>query len=211
MNKRIILGIVVVVSLVMVGAALAPVNLAQRLGELYKNHQLTRHEKANSIIFSSDVIEVSQDRFEFNKQQYLLAGQKVDDEQMLKEIIVKELLYKEALEAGVTLSDQTVQVEIEKIKSMLSKDKEAYQEFKDFLKASDLTEEAYWQLSFEFYKKAWTTGKYIKDVLRVNYINQQSDKAKDDRTIEKDFSAYMVEYKESLLEIYKINLTKREW
>ncbi len=212
MTKKIILGIVVVLSLLMISAALGPLNIGQQLGELYKNYQLaSSSQKDSKIIFSSGTIEISQAKFDFIKQQYLLANSNLDDMQILEKIIVKELLYQEAVAAGVTISDQTVQAEIEKIKSMLPKNKEGYQGFNDFLKESGLTEEEYWQVSFEFYKKAWTTGKYIKEVLRVNYINQQTDKTKVDSTIEEDFSAYLSEYKEKLLETNKIDLTAVEF
>lgn len=128
------------------------------LGQNESSIRTPHFYKETILEWSNGEINISKSEFEKVKQFYII-GNQVDnpDEAALDNLIEREALYQEAINAGFEVSDIKVNESISLQKSLL----EESNEFKIFLKGYGTPENDYWEDHFEAMRKAIAINEYI--------------------------------------------------
>lgn|GEM_PF-2905751 len=155
--------------------------------------------KETGTDYESDDMIITRKQLDNCKAVYALEGVSVSDDEVIKKIVTDRLLYKEAVKAGVTLTDDEVWHYMNETKETMKKDPEVYKFYLSYLKDTGMTEDEYWEKSFPVYKRAYTTGKYRK-YLKGKFAADHPDISATD--LHKAFDEYYDKYTDDLYEEY---------
>lgn len=125
-------------------------------------------EAGDGVVATIDGEKITKKGFDTYKLFLNSGNDKYSDKEILGKILDRQVVYKEALKEGITVSDTEISNAINVAKETLSSFPEQDAAFKEYIKGLNFTEEQYWESVKSVYEKALIIGKYknsLKDKL----------------------------------------------
>ncbi len=119
-------------------------------------------EAGDVVVATIDGEKITKKGFDTYKLFLNSGNDKYSDKEILDKILDRQVVYKEALKEGVTVSDTEISNAINVAKETLSSFPEQDAAFKEYIKGLNFTEEQYWESVKPVYEKALIIGKYKK-------------------------------------------------
>jgi hypothetical protein len=211
-NKIIFVGMLVVFCLT-IAYSLASANsgFGENIGNIFKKYTVNQNTDEDTVIAKFGNLTITRNDIDYYKEFYSLNGEEKTDDAIIDSILLKTLLYEEAKKTGMEVSDDDVKENMEKVRNSILNNEEAHIDFLNFIKASGMTEDEYWENSFFVYKRAYSISNYkknyLKPMLREKYKNLSNAE------FEEAFNNYYKEYEDELLKNakkYVEELNKKE-
>lgn len=117
-------------------------------------------EAGDGVVATIDGEKITKKGFDTYKLFLNSGNDKYSDKEILGKILDRQVVYKEALKEGVTVSDTEISNAINVAKETLSSFPEQDAAFKEYIKGLNFTEEQYWGSVKSVYEKALIIGKY---------------------------------------------------
>jgi hypothetical protein len=203
-NKIIFVGMLVVFCLT-IAYSLASANsgFGENIGNIFKKYTVNQNTDEDTVIAKFGNLTITRNDIDYYKEFYSLNGEEKTDDAIIDSILLKTLLYEEAKKTGMEVSDDDVKENMEKVRNSILNNEEAHIDFLNFIKASGMTEDEYWENSFFVYKRAYSISNYkknyLKPMLREKYKNLSNAE------FEEAFNNYYKEYEDELLKNAKKN------
>ena len=163
-------------------------NSGSTLGSIFKKYKVDKKFNSDKIIVKFNDFTITQDTVDYYKEYYNSYGIIKSQDEIISKIVADTLILKEAEKAGVSVKDEVVRENMNKIRENLPKDNTGYEEYLAFIEKSGWTEDEYWENSFSVYKKAYIIGKYRNNILKEKY--REENKALSDADLESKFKEY---------------------
>lgn len=117
-------------------------------------------DAGDGIVATIDGEKITKKGFDTYKLFLNNGNDKYSDKEILGKILDRQVVYKEALKEGVTVSDTEISNAINVAKETLSSFPEQDAAFKEYIKGLNFTEDQYWESVKSAYEKALIIGKY---------------------------------------------------
>lgn len=179
MNRRIIIKLGIVVFIIITFRVIAIAGNSKRNNYTYeerKMYELGKMQANDGVVCLDDENDINKSDIEKKAQMLsdIFGYDKIEVEQNITERVVNEqAIYLEALDADVELSNEEYEDLIGEIKESLYSSEE-YDAFKAYLSGYGISEEEYWIMTEDTYRKGFIISKYIdeyyvKDTLKTLY------------------------------------------
>ncbi len=190
--------LVVAVLLLLANKILAD-DLFGRFGSMLKSVNPDLAPAQETVVATIDGEPYYCDTLDYMEKVYNLSGNAKSKEEIIRRLVENELLYRDAHEHGVSLSEEEFSTALEQIQTSLHQDEQTYQDILSFCESFGITEEEYWQVSAPEYDKFWTINKY-QISLRDEYF------AENENATQEEFKAYLENYKQSIWQAHNVTL-----
>lgn len=156
--------------------------------------QTTMENENNSdTIATINGEKVSKKEFEDYKNQLNQNGKNYSEKDVLDKIILNKVLYKAAIDKGITVTEEEIDNEVKMNQAALKQDnnKEQAQFLEAYIKKLGLTPEQYWEQIKSTYKTTLAVSK-LYDILKQEYSNNP-------QRLTITFNDYYANYKKELV------------
>ena len=161
--------VLILMSLILIGVTSASYRPEIIGGKVFNQYWNGTEEKNDSDLAQAGDIKITTSKVKYLKELNGAFGVEKSEMEIISQLILEELLLKEAEKVGVVISDEEVRHYMDEVRANMPNDKVGYDTFMLFIRNSGWTEDEYWIKSFPVYKKAYTIGKFRNFYLKEQF------------------------------------------
>lgn len=161
--------VLILMSLILIGVTSASYRPEILGGKVFDQYWNGAEEKNDSVLAQAGDIKITTSKVKYLKELNSAFGVEKSEMEIISQLILEELLLKEAEKVGVVISDEEVRQYMDEVRVNMPNDKVGYDTFMLFIRNSGWTEDEYWIKSFPVYKKAYTIGKFRNFYLKEQF------------------------------------------
>ncbi len=135
--------------------------------------------------------------FYYDYAQQSAQARNIAPEQLIEYAVKEELLYREAKNNGITVSQAELSQYIDGLREAVANDSDAYNSLLSYCQGANITVDDYWQLTYPVYEQIMIISKYQDSLY-------QSFQAHNEDASLTSFNEYYEQYQEGLMEQYNV-------